>query len=129
MPGGSKKPVKAGVARAKAIARAIEDRRKACGIVVKQLLPVLELASASGWTKRIKTDRIDWVPFRSDEIAALVPVLSRPGELGWPYLDETAAQLLRDAMARAGGELRAAQPGKPLTEGGRSSRTAGRKAR
>lgn len=77
---------------------------------VKELLPLIGAKSASAWTKRIKTERSDWVPFRLDELAAIVPRLRADDEIGWPYLDETAMRLVSGAFSGSPRVLMAAEP-------------------
>lgn len=73
----------------------------AAKIPVKQILPLLDLASASAWSKRVHTDAKDWVPLRVDELFAVARRL-RPREPWAFFLDDTQAQLLRNALRKAG---------------------------
>lgn len=70
------------------------------GIPSKQLVEKMGLESESAWTKRTKPDATDWVPFKSNELMVLRPILA-PNEPGWPFLDETQTRILARGLKRA----------------------------
>lgn len=112
VPGGARKPLLGGPFDAREVARRFEDARKASGIPTKQLVDALGLASESAWTKRTKTERRDWVPFRLDEVSIIAPILD-PKEPWRFLLDPTQASLLRDALKQRGTGLTEGPPQPP----------------